>query len=66
MQAFRFESDDPAFAGTMRMTWTLRPTGGGTELTVRAEDVPDGIRREDHLAGLNASLANLAAFLERG
>ena len=56
-----FESDDPAFAGTMTMTWHLAATGAGTEVTVTATDVPSGIDQADHQAGIASSLANLAA-----
>lgn len=63
-QAVVFESDDPAFAGTMRMVWTFAAEARGTRVTVRAEDVPDGIRPEDHEVGLNATLSNLDAFLQ--
>ena len=59
-----FESEDPAFSGTMRMTWTFQSDGNGTLVTVRAENVPEGIRPEDHAAGLNSSLENLAGFVE--
>lgn len=57
-----FESEDPAFSGIMRMIWTFEPEGNGTLVTVRAENVPEGIRPEDHEAGLNSSLDNLAGF----
>ncbi len=62
-QAVTFESDDPEFSGVMRMTWTLVPETDGTLVTIRAEDVPRGIRPEDHLAGMNSTLDNLASFL---
>lgn len=64
VQDIVFRSDDPAFAGTMRMTWTLASAGAGTEVTITAENVPSGITVEDHAAGLAASLENLAAFVE--
>lgn len=64
-QAVAFESDDPAFAGEMRMTWTFESGKGGTLVTVRCEDVPEGIRPEDHQAGLTSTLNNLAAFVEK-
>ncbi len=64
VQTGDFESDDPAFAGTMTTTWTLDATGEGTLVTIRADDVPDGISAEDHAAGLASSLANLAAYVE--
>ncbi|WP_141618939.1 SRPBCC family protein [Myxococcus sp. AB036A] len=64
VQRFEFESDDPAYAGTMTMTWTLTPAAGGTRVTVTCEDVPEGIRQEDHIEGLTSTLANLAAYTE--
>jgi uncharacterized protein YndB with AHSA1/START domain len=64
-QAVTFESDDPAFAGEMRITWALEPGPDGTRVTVRCEDVPAGIRPEDHQAGLTSTLNNLAAFVEK-
>jgi hypothetical protein len=30
VQQVVFESDDPAFAGTMTMSWSLAPAAGGT------------------------------------
>ena len=64
--AVDFVSDDPAFAGTMTMTWELRPAGAGTHVEVRAENVPAGISPEDHAAGMASSLDNLAEFVEDG
>jgi uncharacterized protein YndB with AHSA1/START domain len=63
-QEVAFESDDPAFAGLMRMVWTFQPENGVTLVTVRAENVPYGISPEDHEVGMNSSLENLAAFVE--
>ena len=63
-QAVTFESDDPAFAGVMRMTWTFQPEASGTLVTVRAEDVPEGIRASDHEAAMAGSLENLARYAE--
>lgn len=63
-QTADFVSDDPAFAGTMTMTWVLRPVAAGTEVTVQATDVPSGISPDDHAEGLASTLANLAALLE--
>lgn len=65
VQAVDFVSDDPAFAGTMTMTWALTPDGTGRRVEIRAEDVPAGISAEDHAAGLASSLANLAVCLEQ-
>lgn len=59
-----FESEDPAFAGTMTVTTTLEPVVGGTRVTVRCDDVPEGISESDHKAGIASSLENLARFTE--
>jgi uncharacterized protein YndB with AHSA1/START domain len=64
-QAVTFESDDPAFAGQMRIVWALESQRDGTLVTVRCGDVPPGIRPEDHQAGLTSTLNNLAAFVEK-
>ena len=65
VQAVDFPSDDPAFAGTMTMTWEVRAVEGGTRVEITADDVPDGISAEDHAQGLASSLANLARYVER-
>ena len=65
VQAVDFVSDDPAFAGTMTMTWEVTAVDAGTRVDVVADDVPDGIAAEDHAAGLASSLANLAAYVDR-
>lgn len=64
VQLVEFESDDPAFAGEIRMTWSLAPMPEGTLVTIVCENVPEGIRKEDHDAGLQSSLENLAAYVE--
>ena len=63
VQRVVFESDDPRFAGTMTMTWSLLETDDGTWVEVRADDVPEGISAEDHATGLAASLDNLASYV---
>jgi uncharacterized protein YndB with AHSA1/START domain len=65
VQAVDFVSEDPAYAGTMTMTWEVTAVDGGTRVDITADDVPDGIAEEDHAAGLTSSLANLADYLER-
>jgi len=64
VEAIEFESDDPAFAGTMTMTWQLAPLASGTEVSIVASGVPTGISPIDHATGMQSSLANLAAFVE--
>ncbi|WP_439600258.1 SRPBCC family protein [Devosia sp.] len=63
VQLVRFRSDDPAFAGTMRMVWDLEPAEGGTRVIFLGEDVPPGISKEDHDAGLRSSLENLKVYV---
>ena len=64
VQAVDFVSDDPAYAGTMIMTWEVTRVDGGSRVDITADHVPDGISAEDHAAGLTSSLANLASYLE--
>jgi uncharacterized protein YndB with AHSA1/START domain len=63
VQEVEFESDDPAFAGTMTMSWVLTALAEGTRVDIVAENVPDGISVGDHAAGMSSSLANLADYL---
>ena len=64
VQSVEFESDDAAFAGEMIMTWSFEETSDGrTEVTVTAENVPAGISKADHDAGLASSLENLDRYL---
>jgi len=64
VQEVDFDSDDPAFQGTMRMEWRVRSVEDGTEVELTARNVPSGVRARDHALGLTSSLANLAAHLE--
>jgi len=64
VQEIDFDSDSPAFAHTMTMTWSTSPTDGGTLVDFIAENVPDAISAADHHVGLNASLDNLVAYME--
>ncbi|TPL46396.1 SRPBCC domain-containing protein [Mesorhizobium sp. B2-4-6] len=63
VHAVTFQSDDPAFAGEIRMTWGLEPVPEGTKVSIICENVPVGISKEDHDIGLRSTLANLAKFL---
>ena len=65
VQEVDFVSDDPAFAGTMTMTWQLTPVDRATRIDVIADNAPDGISAEDHAAGLSSSLANLADHIAK-
>ncbi|HVZ41004.1 MAG TPA: SRPBCC domain-containing protein [Candidatus Kapabacteria bacterium] len=64
VEAVKFESNDPSFAEEMIITTTLTSVPGGTEVTIRCDNVPGVIRPEDHQAGIASTLENLAAFTE--
>jgi uncharacterized protein YndB with AHSA1/START domain len=64
VQEVDFVSDDPAYAGTMTMTWEVTAAGAGTRVDIIADDVPDGISAADHAAGIASSLTKLAAYVE--
>jgi uncharacterized protein YndB with AHSA1/START domain len=64
VEEVEFESDEPAFAGTMTLTTILTTVSDGTEVTILCENAPGGIRPSDHELGIRSSLANLAAFTE--
>jgi uncharacterized protein YndB with AHSA1/START domain len=51
VQAVDFVSDDPAYAGTMTMTWEVTAVGAGTHVEIRADNVPAGISADDHALG---------------
>ena len=63
-QAVTFDTHSAEFSGEMKVIWTLEPTDGATNVRVTCEDVPPGIKPEDHEAGLRSTLENLAAFIE--
>jgi hypothetical protein len=59
-----FESQHPAFAGEVRITFSPADTGGGTEVVVFSEDIPQGNRPEDNEMVCRSTLQKLAAFVE--
>lgn len=63
VQMGTLESADPAFAGEMIQTWYLEALDGGTCVTIVCENVPPGIQKQDHDAGLRSTLDNLARYL---
>lgn len=64
VETLEFETEDPAFQGTMRVTTTLTDSQGGTDLVGVHEGLPAGIRPEDNEYGWKMSLEKLAALLE--
>lgn len=59
-----FESNDPDFSGVMTMIWYFEENLEGTKVTVIAENVPEGIKKDDHIDGLTSSLENLEYLTE--
>ncbi|WP_054707922.1 SRPBCC domain-containing protein [Bacillus sp. JCM 19041] len=64
VKTVHFESADTQFSGEMIQKWELESHSEGTKVTVICENVPEGIRKEDHDVGLRSTLENLAAFTE--
>lgn len=62
--AVEFESQDPQFAGEMRVTFHLADADVGTDVEVSCEGIPAGIRLEDNEQGSRSTLQNLAVFVE--
>ncbi|SDQ08018.1 SRPBCC domain-containing protein [Carnobacterium viridans] len=65
VEAGVFESDDSAFAGNMVMTWYFEELEQGAKVTIVAENVPKGIKKDDHIDGLNSTLENLERFAKK-
>jgi uncharacterized protein YndB with AHSA1/START domain len=63
VQSVEFESADASFAGEMVMTWSFDSLGEGTRVAITVTNVPSGISKADHDAGLRSSLENLARYL---
>lgn len=57
------DSDDPALAGVITLTTTLRDDGDGTEVEMRFGGMPDAVARADNEAGTRMSLAKLARLV---
>jgi uncharacterized protein YndB with AHSA1/START domain len=66
VEVFEFETADPALRGTMTMTTTLTDAGGGTDVLVVHEGIPDSIPAADNETGTRMALANLARLVEAG
>ncbi|WP_433226001.1 SRPBCC domain-containing protein [Microtetraspora malaysiensis] len=67
VEVFEFETADPGLRGTMTMTTTLTDAaGGGTEVVIAHDGIPDVIPAADNETGTRMALANLAALVEPG
>ncbi|MEU1691299.1 SRPBCC domain-containing protein [Streptomyces hirsutus] len=64
VEVLEFEAEDPALRGTMTMTTTLTDAdGGGTDVLVVHEGVPDAVPAADNEAGVRWALTHLARFV---
>ncbi|WP_326751428.1 SRPBCC domain-containing protein [Streptomyces hirsutus] len=64
VEVLEFEAEDPALRGTMTMTTTLTDAdGGGTDVLVVHEGVPDAVPAADNEAGARWALTRLARFV---
>ncbi|MER5942683.1 SRPBCC domain-containing protein [Streptomyces sp. NPDC001928] len=67
VEEVEFETDDPALRGTMTMTTTLTDAdGGGTDVTIVHEGIPDVVPAADNETGTRMALAGLARLVESG
>lgn len=61
VEAFEFETADPALCGTL--TTTLTDAGGGTDVLVAPKGIPDGVPAAENETGTRMALANLAQLV---
>jgi uncharacterized protein YndB with AHSA1/START domain len=67
VEVLEFEAVDPALGGTMTLTTTLTDAeGGGTDVVVVNEGVPDVVPAADNETGTRMALENLARYVETG
>jgi uncharacterized protein YndB with AHSA1/START domain len=63
VEVVEFDAPDPRFAGEMTITTRFSDTTSGTEVSIRCEDIPAGIRPEDNEVGTKQALQKLATLL---
>lgn len=61
-----FEAEEAEFAGIVPVRWTFERAddAASTRVQIICENVPGGIRKQDHVAALKGSLARLAKLVE--
>ena len=65
VETVEFETSDPGLQGVMTMTTTLTDAaGGGTDVRIEHEGLPDAVPAADNETGTRMALANLAALVE--
>ncbi|WP_240377649.1 SRPBCC domain-containing protein [Arachidicoccus soli] len=60
VEEVEFPSDDPEYAGLMKVKTQIDPVPEGSLVTFVCMNVPAGITKEDHEKGLSSTLQNLA------
>ncbi|MBC2904241.1 SRPBCC domain-containing protein [Streptomyces cupreus] len=67
VEVLEFETADPALRGTMTITTTLADAdGGGTDVLIVHEGIPDAVPAADNETGTRMALARLAGLVEGG
>ncbi|MEW2611856.1 SRPBCC domain-containing protein [Streptomyces sp. NPDC047880] len=67
VEVLEFEAADPALAGAMTLTTTLTDAeGGGTDVLMVHEGVPDAVPAAENETGTRMALANLARLVGTG
>lgn len=67
VEVSQFETTDPALRSTMTITTTLTDAeGGGTDILIVHEGIPDVVPVADNELGTRMSLDKLAALVETG
>lgn len=61
-----FETTDPALRGEMTITTTLADAGGGTDVLVVYDGLPQGLSPADDEVDWREALSKLVAFVEAG
>ncbi|MFE2428955.1 SRPBCC domain-containing protein [Streptomyces sp. NPDC059373] len=64
VEVFEFETADPGLRGEMTMTTTLTEAGGGTDVLIVHEGIPDSVPVADNESGTRMALAHLAELVE--
>ena len=49
----------------MTMTWEVNAVHEGSRVDITADNVPDGITQQDHVAGMTSPLDKLSQHLEQ-
>lgn len=63
-QSIHFDTNEKEFQGEMIMDVTFKVENDGTLVTIKFENIPDGISTKDNEEGTESSLQKLAALFE--